>query len=77
MLIRRPRLALFDDPLAGLDPLTAEHISAVIMARCAASGAAVVVAGGDRDQLRLFSGVRYQIADGRLRRLSGEREASS
>ena len=50
-LVARPRLALFDDPTAGLDPVNSARILELVAREAAGAERAVVIASHDLDRL--------------------------
>lgn len=50
-LVARPRIALFDDPTAGLDPVNSARILELIAAQAAGPERAVIIASHDLDRL--------------------------
>jgi len=50
-LVARPRLALFDDPTAGLDPVNSARILELVAREAAAEDRAAVIASHDLDRL--------------------------
>lgn len=67
VLVKLPELALFDDPVAGLDPLTAERVLGMIAAWRDETGAAVLIASPDPDAVRGRVDRHLVLEDGRLR----------
>jgi len=50
-LVAQPRLALFDDPTAGLDPVNSARILELVAREAAGEGRAVIIASHDLDRL--------------------------
>ena len=50
-LVARPRIALFDDPTAGLDPVNSARILELVAREAAGQDRAVIIAGHDLDRL--------------------------
>lgn len=50
-MVARPRVALYDDPFVGLDPVACARIARLILAAHQESGGATVVAAGDPSPL--------------------------
>jgi phospholipid/cholesterol/gamma-HCH transport system ATP-binding protein len=66
-VIARPPVCIFDEPTAGLDPVTTSKIYDLLRAERDASGATVVVISSDVDALRAFAPRIGMLHDGRLR----------
>jgi phospholipid/cholesterol/gamma-HCH transport system ATP-binding protein len=66
-VIARPPVCIFDEPTAGLDPVTTSKIYDLLRHERDASGATVVVISSDVDALRLFAPRIAMLYDGRLR----------
>ena len=66
-VIARPPVCIFDEPTAGLDPVTTSKIYDLLRAERDASGATVVVISSDVDALRQFAPRVGMLHDGRLR----------
>lgn len=66
VLAKQPALAFFDDPTAGLDPLTAERVLTQLTDWGRAQGAALVIATPDPDVLELVVDRTLQLEGGRL-----------
>jgi phospholipid/cholesterol/gamma-HCH transport system ATP-binding protein len=66
-VVARPPLLLFDEPTAGLDPVTTAKILDLLRREREASGAALVVVSSDVDMVRGFAPRLALIHDGRLR----------
>ncbi|HEX9103474.1 MAG TPA: ATP-binding cassette domain-containing protein [Polyangia bacterium] len=66
-VIARPPVCIFDEPTAGLDPVTTSKIYDLLRAERDASGATVVVISSDVDALRAFAPRLGLLHDGRLR----------
>jgi phospholipid/cholesterol/gamma-HCH transport system ATP-binding protein len=66
-LIVRPELALFDEPTAGLDPLTSASIIGLLNELSADLGAAMLLATTDLDVARRFSRDIVIMHEGRIR----------
>lgn len=66
VLVKAPELALFDDPVAGLDPLTAERVLATIDAWRRQTGAGVLLASPDPDAIAGRVERHLVLTDGRL-----------
>lgn len=67
VLVKRPELALFDDPVAGLDPLTAERVLRMLSTWRDETGAAVLLASPDPDAVRGRVDRHLVLEHGRLR----------
>lgn len=65
--VARPALLLYDEPTAGLDPVTTSKIYELLAADQAESKATVVVVSSDVDGLRRFAPEMALLAGGRLR----------
>src|SRR5262249_37584212 len=65
-VIARPPICIFDEPTAGLDPVTTSKIYDLLRAERDASGAAVVVVSSDVDALRQFAPRVAMLDGGRL-----------
>jgi phospholipid/cholesterol/gamma-HCH transport system ATP-binding protein len=70
-LIVNPELALFDEPTAGLDPITSASIIRLLNELSADSGAAMLLATTDLDVARRFSGDIVIMHLGRIRARGG------
>lgn len=68
VLVKRPELALFDDPVAGLDPLTSERVLGIISAWRHDTGAAVLIASPDPTSVAGLVDRHLVLAGGRLHR---------
>ena len=66
VLVKAPELALFDDPVAGLDPLTAERVLEAIDQWRRQSGGAVLLASADPDAVAGHVQRHLVLANGRL-----------
>jgi len=55
-LVASPRIALFDDPTAGLDPVNSARILQLITTRAAGPDRVVIIAGHDLDRLLPLAG---------------------
>jgi phospholipid/cholesterol/gamma-HCH transport system ATP-binding protein len=66
-VIARPPVCIFDEPTAGLDPVTTSKIYDLLRAERDASGATVVVISSDVEALRAFAPRLGMLHDGRLR----------
>ncbi|MGZ3442236.1 MAG: ABC transporter ATP-binding protein, partial [Polyangia bacterium] len=66
-VIARPPVCIFDEPTAGLDPVTTSKIYDLLRAERDASGATVVVISSDVDALLQFAPRIGLLHDGRLR----------
>ena len=66
-VIARPPVCIFDEPTAGLDPVTTSKIYDLLRAERDASGATVVVISSDVDALRAFAPRMGLLHDGKLR----------
>ena len=66
-VIARPPLCIFDEPTAGLDPVTTSKIYDLLRAERDAVGATVVVISSDVEALRAFAPRLGMLHDGRLR----------
>jgi phospholipid/cholesterol/gamma-HCH transport system ATP-binding protein len=66
-VIARPPVCIFDEPTAGLDPVTTSKIYDLLRAERDASGATVVVISSDVDALQKFAPRVGMLHDGRLR----------
>jgi phospholipid/cholesterol/gamma-HCH transport system ATP-binding protein len=66
-LIVNPELALFDEPTAGLDPLTSASIIRLLNELSADLGAAMLLATTDLDVARRFSGDIVIMHEGKIR----------
>ena len=66
-VIARPPVCIFDEPTAGLDPVTTSKIYDLLRAERDTSGATVVVISSDVDALRQFAPRVGMLHDGRLR----------
>jgi phospholipid/cholesterol/gamma-HCH transport system ATP-binding protein len=66
-VIARPPVCIFDEPTAGLDPVTTSKIYDLLRAERDISGATVVVISSDVDALRQFAPRVGMLHDGRLR----------
>ncbi|MCC6749722.1 MAG: ATP-binding cassette domain-containing protein [Deltaproteobacteria bacterium] len=62
-----PEIVIYDEPTAGLDPVTTSKIYELLAADHARSGATVVVVSSDVDALRSFAGEMALLYQGRLR----------
>ena len=65
--IADPEIVIYDDPTAGLDPVTTSKIHELLRAHQQSTGATVVVVSSDVDGLRRFAGRMAMLHDGRLR----------
>ncbi len=66
-VIARPPVCIFDEPTAGLDPVTTSKIYDLLRAERDATGATVVVISSDVDALRAFCPRVGMLHEGRLR----------
>jgi phospholipid/cholesterol/gamma-HCH transport system ATP-binding protein len=66
-VIARPPLVLFDEPTAGLDPVTTSKIYDLLRAERDASGATVVAVSSDVDALMKFAPRMAMLHRGKLR----------
>jgi phospholipid/cholesterol/gamma-HCH transport system ATP-binding protein len=66
-VIARPPVCIFDEPTAGLDPVTTSKIYDLLRAERDATGATVVVISSDVDALLKFAPRVGMLHDGRLR----------
>ena len=66
VLVKQPALAVFDDPVAGLDPLTAERVLGLIDAWREQTGAAVVLSSPDPDAVVGRVRRHLSLVEGRL-----------
>jgi phospholipid/cholesterol/gamma-HCH transport system ATP-binding protein len=66
-VIARPPVCIFDEPTAGLDPVTTSKIYDLLRAERDVSGATVVVISSDVDALRTFAPRLGLLHGGRLR----------
>jgi phospholipid/cholesterol/gamma-HCH transport system ATP-binding protein len=66
-VIARPPVCIFDEPTAGLDPVTTSKIYDLLRAERDASGATVVVISSEIDALRAFAPRVGMLHEGRLR----------
>jgi phospholipid/cholesterol/gamma-HCH transport system ATP-binding protein len=66
-VIARPPVCIFDEPTAGLDPVTTSKIYDLLRAERDATGATVVVISSDVEALRSFAPRIGMLHDGRLR----------
>ena len=66
-VIARPPVCIFDEPTAGLDPVTTSKIYDLLRAERDASGATVVVISSDVEALRSFAPRLGLIHGGRMR----------
>ena len=66
-VIARPPVCIFDEPTAGLDPVTTSKIYDLLRAERDASGATVVVISSDVEALRAFCPRVAMLHDGALR----------
>jgi len=66
-VIARPPVCIFDEPTAGLDPVTTSKIYDLLRAERDATGATVVVISSDVEALRRFAPRVAMLHDGRLR----------
>ncbi len=65
--IARPEIVIYDEPSAGLDPVTTSKIYDLLIADHAATGATVVTVSSDVDALRAFAPHIAMLYQGRLR----------
>lgn len=65
-LTTAPDLAIFDEPTAGLDPVTSRRIINLVQAASARSGAAMILATTDIEVARHFSPNLLVLNEGRL-----------
>jgi phospholipid/cholesterol/gamma-HCH transport system ATP-binding protein len=65
-LIADPRILLFDDPTAGLDPVHSARILDLILERAAGPDRLVVIAGSDLDRLLPRAGRVVVMREGRV-----------
>jgi len=66
-VVARPPLLLFDEPTAGLDPVTTAKVLDLLRREREASGAALVVVSSDVDMVRAFAPRLALLHDGKLR----------
>jgi phospholipid/cholesterol/gamma-HCH transport system ATP-binding protein len=66
-VIARPPLCIFDEPTAGLDPVTTSKIYDLLRAERDIAGATVVVISSDVEALRSFAPRLAMLHDGKLR----------
>ncbi len=66
-VIARPPVCIFDEPTAGLDPVTTSKIYDLLRAERDATGATVVVISSDVEALRAFAPRMGMLHDGKLR----------
>jgi len=66
-VIARPPVCIFDEPTAGLDPVTTSKIYDLLRHERDASGATVLIISSDVDALRLFAPRVAMLHGGRLR----------
>ena len=66
-VIARPPICIFDEPTAGLDPVTTSKIYDLLRAERDSSGATVVVISSDVEALQKFAPRVGMLHDGRLR----------
>src|SRR6185503_13314425 len=66
-VIARPPVCIFDEPTAGLDPVTTSKIYDLLRAERDASGATVVVISSDVEALRAFAPRLGMLHEGKLR----------
>jgi phospholipid/cholesterol/gamma-HCH transport system ATP-binding protein len=66
-MIARPPLVLFDEPTAGLDPVTTSKIYDLLRAERDATGATVVAVSSDVEALMQFAPRMAMLHRGRLR----------
>jgi phospholipid/cholesterol/gamma-HCH transport system ATP-binding protein len=66
-VIARPPLCIFDEPTAGLDPVTTSKIYDLLRAERQAANATVVVISSDVEALRAFAPRMAMLHGGRLR----------
>ena len=66
-VIARPPLCIFDEPTAGLDPVTTSKIYDLLRAERDAAGATVVVISSDVEALRAFAPRVGMLHEGKLR----------
>jgi phospholipid/cholesterol/gamma-HCH transport system ATP-binding protein len=65
--IARPDLVIYDEPTAGLDPVTTSKIMDLLVADAAATGATVITVSSDVEALRAFTPRIAMLYKGRLR----------
>jgi phospholipid/cholesterol/gamma-HCH transport system ATP-binding protein len=65
--IARPAIVIYDEPTAGLDPVTTSKIYDLLEADHAETGATVIAVSSDVDALRRFTPRIAMLHDGRLR----------
>ena len=65
--VARPDVVLYDEPTAGLDPVTSRKIYDLLTADHEASGATMVVVSSDVDAVRAFAPRIGFLHGGRLR----------
>jgi phospholipid/cholesterol/gamma-HCH transport system ATP-binding protein len=65
--IARPALAIYDEPTAGLDPVTTSKIYDLIRADQAATGCTVIAVSSDVEALRGFADTIAMLHGGRVR----------
>jgi phospholipid/cholesterol/gamma-HCH transport system ATP-binding protein len=70
--VGRPELLLYDEPTAGLDPVTTSKIYELLAADQQQSGATVIVVSSDVDGLRRFAPRLALLARGELRYAGAE-----
>jgi phospholipid/cholesterol/gamma-HCH transport system ATP-binding protein len=66
-VVARPPLLLFDEPTAGLDPVTTAKVLDLLRREREASGAALVIVSSDVDMVRGFAPRLALLHDGKLR----------
>jgi phospholipid/cholesterol/gamma-HCH transport system ATP-binding protein len=66
-VIARPPILLYDEPTAGLDPVTTSKIYDLLRAERDATGATVIAVSSDVDALRRFAPRMAMLYQGRLR----------
>jgi phospholipid/cholesterol/gamma-HCH transport system ATP-binding protein len=66
-VIARPPVCIFDEPTAGLDPVTTSKIYDLLRAERDATGATVVVISSDVEALRAFAPRLGMLHEGKLR----------
>jgi phospholipid/cholesterol/gamma-HCH transport system ATP-binding protein len=66
-VVARPPILLYDEPTAGLDPVTTSKIYDLLRAERDATGATVIAVSSDVDALRQFAPRMAMLYQGRLR----------
>jgi phospholipid/cholesterol/gamma-HCH transport system ATP-binding protein len=65
--IARPDVVIYDEPTAGLDPVTTSKIMDLLRADAAATGATVITVSSDVEALRAFAPRVAMLYKGRVR----------